>query len=100
AKAPDCDEAIARIVPTDAYPTGTEFSYGTCYLIYRSGNSGFQWIPGSALLDAIGDLYKRCPRHRDGVVARGSVGTGNCERCHVTMNFRTDPGLEFPCPPC
>ncbi|KAI4126792.1 MAG: hypothetical protein LQ338_003577 [Usnochroma carphineum] len=96
AKPLDCDVAVSRIKVEDTYTNGSEFSYGECLLEYRTSGQGTQRVSGQAILDAVHRIYEKCPRHKAGrVTARGSMGTGNCDACHVTINYREAPSDDF-----
>ncbi|EYE99783.1 uncharacterized protein EURHEDRAFT_407782 [Aspergillus ruber CBS 135680] len=78
----DCDKARDSIDATATYKDGKEFSKGTCYVKYATNGSGDQPIKGQDIINTMNNIQQNCNSNV------GSYGTGNCEKCHVTINYR------------
>ncbi|KAI1343063.1 hypothetical protein F5Y15DRAFT_412730 [Xylariaceae sp. FL0016] len=64
------------------YSDGQEFSFQDCYIKYATNGSGAQSISGADIYQTCRTIIEACG------FAHGSYGTGNCDECHVTMNYR------------
>ncbi|RJE19782.1 hypothetical protein PHISCL_07880 [Aspergillus sclerotialis] len=78
----DCNDARDSVDTMKEYKDGTEFSKGTCYVKYATNGSGDQAVSGQDIVNAMNDIQEQC----DPPI--GSRGTGNCDECHVTINYR------------
>ncbi|KAI1343062.1 hypothetical protein F5Y15DRAFT_412729 [Xylariaceae sp. FL0016] len=81
-KVGDCWSAIDGIDVSGTFVDQTEFSVGSCYVKYATNGNGDQPISGQTIKDTCNAILDKCGSGHD------SVGTGNCDECHVTMNFR------------
>ncbi|EYE99782.1 uncharacterized protein EURHEDRAFT_373693 [Aspergillus ruber CBS 135680] len=82
-KKEQCIDALNNIDTTKTYKDQQEFSSGHCYLKYATNGSGDQDLSGQRIRDVAQNILDNCS---DG---HGSYGTGNCEKCHVTVNYRS-----------
>lgn len=74
------------------YKDQDEFSPGTCMIKYRTDGHGPQKVSGQVIRDTAARIMDKCEG------GHGSMGTGNCETCHVTMNYRQgNGGTATPC---
>lgn len=78
----DCDKGVESIDTSKTYKDGDEFSHGICMIQYRTNGNGDQEISGQDIADTIAPILEDCPE------SIGSRGTGNCDDCHVTVNYR------------
>ncbi|KAL8917340.1 MAG: hypothetical protein Q9208_008010 [Pyrenodesmia sp. 3 TL-2023] len=79
---PDCRYGLLAIDPLALYSNLQEFSPGHCMIQYRTDDTGPHPIPGAIIRDTAQRILLECARHR------GSFYTGNCEECHVTVNYK------------
>ncbi|KAL8963436.1 MAG: hypothetical protein Q9193_000306 [Seirophora villosa] len=87
-----CRVSISRIDVAQNYTDGAEFSYKTCFVVYRTVGRGPQPVSGQIIIDTIHRMYEKCPRHKHGGLStRGHFGTGNCNACHVTIDHQVAP---------
>lgn len=77
---------LSRIKPNDKYTDGYEFSHGDCMVQYRTGGSGPQPLLGEVILKTANAILDDCMDMSG--TSHGSFGTGNCDKCHVTINYR------------
>lgn len=82
----DCIEGIRAINVTSDYEPSDEFSVRSCMIQYRTDGRDSQKISGQIIRNVAKRIMEGC------LCGRGSLGTGNCETCHVTMNFRDGHG--------
>ncbi|CAG5158676.1 uncharacterized protein ALTATR162_LOCUS5200 [Alternaria atra] len=78
----DCYVGIDRIDVGAFYSDGQEFSQGSCFIKYAINKSGPYAVSGQTIKDKALYILAHCGHHH------GSYGTGNCEKCHVTVNYR------------
>ncbi|KAJ5799064.1 uncharacterized protein N7518_001132 [Penicillium psychrosexuale] len=79
----DCAKAISNIDTSATYNDGSQFSEGHCYLVYATNGSGDQPVSGQTIHDVAQSILDGCAKKH------GSYGTGNCDACHVTVNYRS-----------
>ncbi|KAL8761526.1 MAG: hypothetical protein Q9184_002346, partial [Pyrenodesmia sp. 2 TL-2023] len=75
---PDCHYGLLAIDPLATYEDRQEFSPGHCMIQYRTDGTGPHPISGAIIRDTAQAIMEKCDKHK------GSFGTGNCEKCHVT----------------
>ncbi|KAJ5799063.1 uncharacterized protein N7518_001131 [Penicillium psychrosexuale] len=78
----NCINAKNAIDTSATYTDGTEFSKGNCYVKYATNGSGDQPISGQDIVNTMTTIMDSCD------LRIGSFGTGNCDSCHVTINYR------------
>ncbi|KAL5373722.1 hypothetical protein PMIN06_010863 [Paraphaeosphaeria minitans] len=83
----DCYNGLNRVDRGAQYSDQTQFSSGHCYIIYATNGAGAQPVSGQTIVDTATSILTDC----GGIVhlSEGSYGTGNCESCHVTVNYRS-----------
>ncbi|KAH8434301.1 uncharacterized protein LDX57_011947 [Aspergillus melleus] len=82
-KLSDCKAALARIDKGKTYVDQAQFSVRNCYMIYATNGSGRHPIKGQYIWDTANSIINSCGKHK------GSFGTNNnCDKCHVTVNYR------------
>jgi len=64
------------------YNDGQEFSQGSCFIKYATNGSGSKPVKGSIIKEKAEYILAHCGK------SHGSYGTGNCDKCHVTVNYR------------
>ncbi|KAL1301834.1 hypothetical protein AAFC00_006019 [Neodothiora populina] len=79
----DCYAALDNIDVGANYEDQAEFSTGSCYLVYATNGSGPQPVSGQTVHDIASNILAQCGHHK------GSFGTGKCDACHVTVNYRS-----------
>ncbi|KAL8922710.1 MAG: hypothetical protein Q9208_005023 [Pyrenodesmia sp. 3 TL-2023] len=82
----DCIAGLRTINATATYNNLDEFSVRTCMIQYRTDDEYSPDVFGRVILDVAKRIMKGC------LSGHGSLGTGNCEKCHVTMNYRAGHG--------
>lgn len=82
----DCFVGIRKIDQNAMYNDQAQFSYNNCYLKYATNGSGAKPIKGIDIVNKINEIIASC-RPPNGYYS-GSFGTGNCDACHVTVNYR------------
>lgn len=92
--APRIDDCWAgmrdNIDPTRKYQDEHVFSYGTCFMVYRTDGAIDFPLSGQVINDTLTRMLKECCCDARGYNHRGSFGTGNCDQCHVTVDYQ-DP---------
>lgn len=85
----ECREGMKiYISPKRHYSDGFNFSHGHCYMKYMADGSG-QWrLDGQTIIDTIEWIFENCTNREGRPTWWGSKGTGNCEVCHVKVDFR------------
>ncbi|KAK1146857.1 hypothetical protein N8T08_002175 [Aspergillus melleus] len=78
----DCDKALNSINKDLTYKDQSQFSVGNCYVIYATNGSGDKRVSGQKIHDTVKTIIDTCSDHK------GSFGTGNCDACHVTVNYQ------------
>ncbi|KAL8754180.1 MAG: hypothetical protein Q9184_005197 [Pyrenodesmia sp. 2 TL-2023] len=78
----DCFVGLRTIDVAAKYIDQDEFSAGHCMIKYRTDGSGPQEVSGQVIRDTAKKIMKACNG------GHGSLDTGNCATCHVTMNYR------------
>ncbi|KAI4606395.1 hypothetical protein J4E80_010147 [Alternaria sp. BMP 0032] len=79
----ECYVGIARIDVNAYYNDQQEFSQGSCFIKYATNGSGQQAVRGQVIKDKAEYILAHCGK------SHGSYGTGNCDKCHVTVNYRS-----------
>ncbi|KAF2724494.1 hypothetical protein K431DRAFT_291589 [Polychaeton citri CBS 116435] len=82
----DCHNGMATIDKGATYGDQSQFSSGNYYLIYSTNRAGEQPVSGQVIYDNIQTVLNNCATVYPYYV--GSYGTGNCPKCHVTVNYR------------
>ncbi|KAK3716797.1 hypothetical protein LTR37_006147 [Vermiconidia calcicola] len=83
-KPEDCQLALDNIYGGEVYEDLAQFSEGTCFLQYDTNGSGAHPIDGWSIKEIAVAILDVCAEN--GI--HGSMGTGNCEECHVKINYR------------
>ncbi|TFK54726.1 hypothetical protein OE88DRAFT_950256 [Heliocybe sulcata] len=78
----ECRAGMALIDRGATYTDQAQFSNGHCYIIYATNGAGPQPVSGQVIYDTANTILNDCQH------SCGSYGTGNCDKCHVTLNFR------------
>lgn len=78
-----CYAGLANIDVNADYDDGYEWSSCDCYMVYATNGSGEEPISGQTLKTITTNILQQCGHHK------GSFGTGNCNKCHVTVNYRS-----------
>lgn len=78
----DCKRNMATIKPEILYTGGHQWSDQHCMIQYRTGHAGDHPLLGKVIYDTINAILDKCKEHH------GSFGTGNCDTCGVTVNYR------------
>ncbi|KAL2819168.1 hypothetical protein BJX63DRAFT_428824 [Aspergillus granulosus] len=86
--ASDCKKALNNINVNRTYKDQSQFSVGDCYMIYATNGSGDKLVSGRRIYDTAKSIIDTCSGHK------GSFGTGNCDACHVTVNYRVGRKVE------
>lgn len=78
----ECTAGLNGIDKGATYDDGAEFSVGSCYIKYATNKSGKQSLSGQVIYDTGKSILDTCGGHK------GSYPTHNCDKCHVTINYR------------
>ncbi|TFK54727.1 hypothetical protein OE88DRAFT_1598187, partial [Heliocybe sulcata] len=79
----DCQAGLALIQKGANYTDQAQFSSGHCYILYATNGDGPQPVSGQVIYDTANVILNNCD------IRCGSYETGNCEKCHVTINYRS-----------